>query len=138
MNLRRTAAKFGVFAVVMAVLTGCLFLVFGEYRSGSTSDYSAVFTDASSLETGDSVRVAGVRVGTVDAVTLRSDNTVAVSFDADDDVVLTTGTRAAVRYLNLVGDRYLELARRSRIDTGDCPADRRFRRIAPSRRSTSI
>ena len=37
------------------------------------------------------------------------DNTVLVSFDADDDVVLTTGTRAAVRYLNLVGDRYLEL-----------------------------
>jgi len=48
-------------------------------------------------------------VGTVDAVTLRSDNTVAVSFDADDDVVLTSGTRAAVRYLNLVGDRYMEL-----------------------------
>jgi len=109
MNLRRTAAKFGVFGVVMAMLTVSLFLVFGEYRSGSTSDYSAVFTDASSLEAGDSVRVAGVRVGTVDAITLRSDNTVVVSFDTDDDVVLTTGTRAAVRYLNLVGDRYMEL-----------------------------
>ena len=32
-----------------------------------------------------------------------------VTFDADRDVVLTTGTKAAVRYLNLVGDRYLEL-----------------------------
>jgi phospholipid/cholesterol/gamma-HCH transport system substrate-binding protein len=91
------------------VLTACLFLVFGQYRSGSTSDYSAVFDDASSLETGDSVRVAGVRVGTVDAIKLRPDNTVLVSFDADDDVILTTGTRAAVRYLNLVGDRFLEL-----------------------------
>jgi phospholipid/cholesterol/gamma-HCH transport system substrate-binding protein len=109
MNLRRTAAKFGVFGVVMSVLTACLFLVFGQYRSGSTSDYSAVFNDASSLETGDSVRVAGVRVGTVDAIKLRPDNTVLVSFDADDDVILTTGTRAAVRYLNLVGDRFLEL-----------------------------
>ena len=55
------------------------------------------------------MRVAGVRVGTVDAIKLRSDNTVLVSFDADDDVVLTTGTRASVRYLNLVGDRFLEL-----------------------------
>jgi phospholipid/cholesterol/gamma-HCH transport system substrate-binding protein len=109
MSVMRTAAKFGVFAVVMAALTASLFVVFGEYRSGSTSDYSAVFTDASSLETGDSVRVAGVRVGTVEAVTLRSDSSVVVSFDADDDVVLTTGTRAAVRYLNLVGDRYMEL-----------------------------
>ena len=109
MSLRGTAVKFAVFGVVMAVLTASLFMVFGEYRSGSTGDYSAVFTDASSLEAGDSVRVAGVRVGTVDQVRLRSDNTVLVSFDADDDVVLTTGTRAAVRYLNLVGDRYLEL-----------------------------
>jgi phospholipid/cholesterol/gamma-HCH transport system substrate-binding protein len=32
-----------------------------------------------------------------------------VSFDADRSVVLTTGTRAMIRYLNLVGDRYLEL-----------------------------
>jgi phospholipid/cholesterol/gamma-HCH transport system substrate-binding protein len=109
MNARTTAIKFGVFAVVAMLLTGFLFLIFGEFRSGRTSDYSAVFSDASSLKSGDSVRVAGVRVGTVSDVTLRDDNTVLVTFDADDDVVLTTGSRAAVRYLNLVGDRYLEL-----------------------------
>jgi phospholipid/cholesterol/gamma-HCH transport system substrate-binding protein len=34
---------------------------------------------------------------------------VTVKFDAGDMVRLTTGTRAVVRYLNLVGDRYLEL-----------------------------
>ncbi len=32
-----------------------------------------------------------------------------VTFDADRDVVLTAGSKAAVRYLNLVGDRYLDL-----------------------------
>lgn len=55
------------------------------------------------------MRVAGVRVGTVGTVTLQPDNTVVVGFDADEGVVLTSGTRAAVRYLNLVGDRYMEL-----------------------------
>jgi len=109
MRLRRTIVKLGVFTIVMALLTGCLFLVFGQIRGGSTSDYSAVFRDASSLQPGDSVRVAGVRVGTVEKVTLRDDTTAVVSLDTDDDVVLSTGTRAAVRYLNLVGDRYLEL-----------------------------
>jgi len=109
MRLRRTIVKLGVFTIVMALLTGCLFVVFGQLRGGSTSDYSAVFRDASSLQPGDSVRVAGVRVGTVEKVTLRDDTTAVVSFDTDDDVVLSTGTRAAVRYLNLVGDRYLEL-----------------------------
>lgn len=45
----------------------------------------------------------------MNSVTLRSDKKVLVDFDVDNTVVLTTGTRAAVRYLNLVGDRYLEL-----------------------------
>jgi phospholipid/cholesterol/gamma-HCH transport system substrate-binding protein len=48
-------------------------------------------------------------VGTVNSVELRPDKTVLVKFDADRTIVLTAGTKAAVRYLNLVGDRYLEL-----------------------------
>lgn len=105
----KTLAKFGTFAVVMVMLTALLFAIFGEVRTGSTTGYSAVFKDASRLKSGDSVRVAGIRVGTVDGVSLQSDGTVLVNFDADRKVVLTTGTKAAVRYLNLVGDRYLEL-----------------------------
>jgi phospholipid/cholesterol/gamma-HCH transport system substrate-binding protein len=104
-----TLIKFAVFGTVMLVLTAFLFMAFGQYRSGSTSDYSAVFADASRLKSGDSVRVAGVRVGTVKDVSLQADRSVLVDFDADRDIVLTTGTKAAVRYLNLVGDRYLEL-----------------------------
>jgi phospholipid/cholesterol/gamma-HCH transport system substrate-binding protein len=109
MSLRRTGIKFGAFVIVATTLTTFLFLIFGEFRSGPTSDYSAVFTDASSLKAGDSVRVAGVRVGTVKDVKLRSDTTALVAFDTDNDIVVTTGSRAAIRYLNLVGDRYLEL-----------------------------
>ena len=104
-----TLIKFAVFATVMAVLTAFLFMAFGQYRTGSTSGYSAVFADTSRLEAGDTVRVAGVRVGTVDSVSLQSDKTVLVKFDADRSIVLTSGTKAAVRYLNLTGDRYLEL-----------------------------
>lgn len=109
MSLRRTIFKFAAFGTVMVILTVCLFLAFGEVRGGSTRGYSALFQDVSSLRSGDSVRVAGVRIGTVNDVKLQADTTVLVTFDADDDVMLTTGTRAAVRYLNLVGDRYLEL-----------------------------
>ena len=104
-----TLVKFGVFAVVMAVVTAFLFMTFSEYRGGSYAGYSAVFDDASRLESGDSVRVAGVRVGTVKSVSLQPDRTVLVDFDTERDIALTTGTKVAVRYLNLVGDRYLEL-----------------------------
>lgn len=104
-----TLVKFTVFAIVMSLLTAFLFMTFGQYRTGATAGYTAVFADASRLEAGDTVRVAGVRVGTVNGVSLRPDRTVLVTFDADRNIVLTTGTKAAVRYLNLTGDRYLEL-----------------------------
>lgn len=106
---RSNALKFTAFTVVMVFLLSCLFMIFSQYRTGSTATYSAIFVDASRLKSGDSVRVAGLRVGTVEVVSLRPDRKVLVKFDADRDVILTTGTKAAVRYLNLVGDRYLEL-----------------------------
>lgn len=101
--------KFLAFAIVMTLLTAALVMVFSGHHSGATNSYSAVFSDASDLKAGDAVRVAGVRVGTVSAVALQPDKHVVVTFDADRVTVLTTGTRAMVRYANLVGDRYLEL-----------------------------
>ncbi len=65
-GIRGTIVKFGIFAVVMALVTVFLFMTFSQYRAGSTNGYSAVFDDASRLKEGDTVRVAGIRVGTVD------------------------------------------------------------------------
>ena len=109
-----TLIKFAIFGLVMAVLTAFLFLVFSDTRTGPANEYSAVFKDASRLKSGDTVRIAGIRVGTVKDVELQADRSVLVTFDADKNTVLTTGTQAAIRYLNLVGDRYLEL-----VDTPD-------------------
>ena len=104
-----TLIKFAIFGLVMIVLTAFLFVVFSGTRTGATNGYSAIFADASRLKAGDGVRIAGVRVGTVTDVSLQEDRRVLVDFDADRSVKLTTGTKAAVRYLNLVGDRYMEL-----------------------------
>lgn len=106
---RAPVIRFAAFAAAMVMLTACLFFIFGQYRTTSGNGYSAVFTSASRLKAGDTVRVAGVRVGTVQDVSLRTDNTVVVAFDADRTIRLTPTTKAAIRYLNLVGDRYLEL-----------------------------
>ena len=107
--MRGAAVKFLIFALSMSIATACLFMVFAEGRTGPVNDYTAVFGDASSLKTGDSVRFAGIRVGTVKSVHLRQDTTVLVSFDADRELALTSGSRVSVRYLNLVGDRFLEI-----------------------------
>jgi phospholipid/cholesterol/gamma-HCH transport system substrate-binding protein len=110
-----TLLKFTAFGLVMVVLTAFLFMVFSQTRTGSTNGYSAVFNDASRLKSGDSVRIAGIRVGTVGDVSLMADRKVLVEFDTDRNIKLTSGTKAAIRYLNLVGDRYMELV--------DSPAD---------------
>ncbi len=107
--MRGTLIKFGIFGIIMLLLTGFIFATFAEVRTGSANDYSAVFKDASRLKTGDTVRVAGIRVGTVQKVSLQDDRNVLVKFDAGKDIVLTDGTKAQIKYLNLVGDRYLEL-----------------------------
>src|SRR5690625_3052746 len=108
-GLTKTAAKLAAFGLTMVLLTAALFVIFSQYRSGSTNAYSAASNDVSSLKSGDSVRVAGIRIGTVRKVALQPDNTALVGFDADDNIRLTESTKVAVRYLNLVGDRYLEL-----------------------------
>jgi phospholipid/cholesterol/gamma-HCH transport system substrate-binding protein len=50
-----------------------------------------------------------VEVGKVRSMTLHKDGTVTVEFAIDRSLTLTEGTKAAVRYENLIGDRYLAL-----------------------------
>lgn len=105
----RTLLNVGIFTVAMLLVAAMLVVVFGEFRFASESKYHATFLDASRLKAGQDVRISGVPVGSVGAVTLNPDNTVDVSFDVDKRYQLYTSTRAAVRYENLVGDRYLEI-----------------------------
>jgi phospholipid/cholesterol/gamma-HCH transport system substrate-binding protein len=104
------AMKVGIFTLAMVVVTAALVMVFGEFRFSSGHTYTANFTEASRLKSGQDVRMAGMAVGTVKSLTLKSDNTVDVTFDVSDRYQLYTSTRALIRYENLVGDRYLELA----------------------------
>lgn len=98
-----------VFVVVCGLGTFALFMVFAQLRFQPERTYNAEFTNISGLKQGDFVRIAGVEVGKVRHIAVKPDNVVAVRFSADDTVVLTEGTRALIRYDNLIGDRYLQL-----------------------------
>ncbi len=106
----RTMINVGVFTVVMLLVAAMLVVVFGEFRFGSDKSYHATFADASRLKAGQDVRIAGVPVGAVKDVTLNDDNTVDVAFTLNERYQLYTSSKALVRYENLVGDRYLEIA----------------------------
>lgn len=105
----RTLARVLMFTVACAVFTFALIAVFGQFRFDSRAQYHAVFSNVSGLEGGNFVRIAGVEVGKVTAVDLHRDGTVTVDFSVDRNLPLTEGTRAVVRYENLIGDRYLAL-----------------------------
>jgi phospholipid/cholesterol/gamma-HCH transport system substrate-binding protein len=116
--------KLGIFSVVSVLVTGLLAAIMGNIGFGSGSEYKAIFTTASMLEKGDDVRVAGVSVGEVKKVEHYERNNAIITFRVKSDVPLTTASRAEVRFLNLVGDRYLALeagadAEAERLEAGD-------------------
>lgn len=105
----RAATRVVLFTVMCLVFMFILVTVFGQFRFDSRASYSAVFSNVSGLKGGNFVRIAGVEVGKVKDMTLHKDGTVTVDFAIDKGLQLTQGTRAVVRYENLIGDRYLSL-----------------------------
>ena len=101
--------KLGIFTVISIILTGGLAIIMGNIGLGDRTTYKAVFTNASTLEKGDDVRVAGVSVGEVKDVEHYQRSMALVTFSIDTGVTLTTASRAEIRFLNLVGDRYMAL-----------------------------
>lgn len=110
MKTATAAFKLLVFMVVTATAGFGVATVAGNLRFGPNHGYSAVFANASGLSDGSDVRVAGVPMGKVHSVSLIGDGHALVSFDLSTRLPLTTSTRAAVRYKNLIGDRYLEVS----------------------------
>jgi phospholipid/cholesterol/gamma-HCH transport system substrate-binding protein len=101
--------RLAIFMVVCLLGIVASIAVFGQLRFEPEKTYHAVFTNVSGLRGGNFVRIAGVEVGKVKMLTVNDDATVNVEFAADDSVRLTEGTRAVIRYENLLGDRYLAL-----------------------------
>lgn len=108
--------KLIVFAVVTVVATSLLALTIANAGDGDAG-YEALFTDATLLNPGDDVRIAGVRVGQVESVDVvrvhEGDNEVSkalVKFNVNRDR-LPAGTQLYIRYRNLTGLRYLGLER---------------------------
>lgn len=103
--------KLIVFTVVTALATGLLALTIANTTLASRSGYRARFTDVSGLLVGDDVRIAGVRVGSVDAIELVDRRVAQVSFTVDSGQRLPASVTASVLYRNLIGQRYLALER---------------------------
>lgn len=108
-SLFKIWSRVALFTVVCLVFTFALIAVFGQLRFDDRNKYYAEFTNISGLKSGNFVRIAGAEVGKVGEINLRRDGTVRIDFSIDKGLRLTEGSRAVVRYENLIGDRYLSL-----------------------------
>ena len=108
-SLLGPALKSLVFVVVTALATTALAFAVSDSSVGGTTGYNAQFTDVTGLVAGDSVRIAGVQVGQVDSIRVEDRRYALVHFSVQSGRTLPASVTASVKYLNLVGERYLEL-----------------------------
>jgi phospholipid/cholesterol/gamma-HCH transport system substrate-binding protein len=128
-NLADAVWRLAIFVAVCVLGFVVMMLVFGQSRIQSEQLYRAEFTDVSGLAQDDFVRIAGVEVGKVKKISIEPSSIVSVEFSADHSVTLTEGTRAAVRWADVFGGRYLSLEEGSgglkRLNQGEAiPTDR--------------
>lgn len=109
-NFYSPLIKLIVFAVITVILTALLGVTIANSGAGGSNDFKAIFTDASLLNQGDDVRIAGVRVGQVSKVEVYDHDKARVSFSIERDR-LPDNVQAYIKFRNLTGLRYLSLER---------------------------
>ncbi|MBF6437162.1 MCE family protein [Nocardia cyriacigeorgica] len=102
--------KLAVFVVMTLFATVMLGLSIANYTGGGTM-FKARFTDVTSLNPGDEIRIAGVRVGKVTGISIVDRRVAEVKFELTDREWLPASVMATIRFRNLVGQRYIELER---------------------------
>ena len=110
MKTSASLVKLVVFMVITSFLTFMLAATIGNISFGGKTKYSATFSDVTGLLTGNDVRIAGVVVGEVDSIELQGRNLAKVGFTLDDGRTIPESTIAALRFRNLVGERYMALS----------------------------
>jgi phospholipid/cholesterol/gamma-HCH transport system substrate-binding protein len=114
--------KLLIFIVVTTVATSVLVVTIGNISFAGSKEYKAEFVDATGVVKGDDIRVAGVKVGTVKDVEIVDRTRALVTFSVEESTPITGATNAAIRYRNLVGQRYITLTQEigdsARLDDG--------------------
>ena len=112
MKITGTAIKLGAFALVLLLFTAMIIVIFGQLRFERNTAYTAEFSNASGLRDGQFVRAGGVEVGKVSNVQLVDNGRrVLVTLNVDKSLPLYQSTTAAIRYQDLIGNRYVNLER---------------------------
>jgi virulence factor Mce-like protein len=103
-------AKVGLLVLGSSVILLWMTMMVGKFDFGKPKGYTvtATFDTVSGLDLKASVRMAGVQIGTVEAVEL-DDSKAKVILRIDPKVRIPKGAEAAVKTMGLLGDKYVDL-----------------------------
>ena len=108
-SLRKAVLGFVTFLIVCLLGTFGVLAIFAQFRTQKEVLYRAEFSDVTGLANGDFVRIAGVEVGKVKHISVTPKNTAVVEFSLEPSAILTDGSKAAIRWADPIGGRYLAL-----------------------------
>ncbi|MEV0251532.1 MlaD family protein [Nocardia sp. NPDC050712] len=108
LSLRAILVRLTLFAAAMIALLLIVVNAITRPIEGDTSSYTAEFTDASGLKTGDDVRMFGVGVGKVVGIDLRGTHA-AVRLTVQSARPVYDTSVLAIRYQTLTGQRYVDI-----------------------------
>ena len=108
-DTRGPLVKLLIFIVATTMATGVLVVLIGNITFQRSNDFKAVFSDATGVNKGDDIRIAGVKVGSVKSVEVYDRTHALVSFNVAKSSIVTKSSTATIRYRNLVGQRYISL-----------------------------
>lgn len=100
--------RLGVITLVLMALISAATFNLGKFPGFRGTTYYAEFSDASGIHKGNIVQVGGIRVGRVTDVTLDGDR-VKVRFELKGDVEFGKQSKASIKVLNLLGEKFLDV-----------------------------
>jgi phospholipid/cholesterol/gamma-HCH transport system substrate-binding protein len=110
MNKLSAEAKVGLLVLGSSVILLWMTMMVGKFDFGKPKGYTvtSTFDTVSGLDLKAAVRMAGVQIGTVEAVELDGSKAKVV-MRINPDVRIPKGAEAAVKTMGLLGDKYVDL-----------------------------
>src|SRR5699024_1704141 len=105
----RLITVLAVFVIIAVVISIVVVFSVLNVQTTATRTYHAVLTDASGLQEGDNVKIAGLTVGRVTGIELHDDS-VRLTFTVEEERTVYSDTHATVKFANLIGNRFLALS----------------------------
>jgi len=118
-------AKVGLLVLTGSVILLYLTFIVGKYQFGGTQGYmlSALFDSVAGLDEKSAVRMAGVKIGTVEIVEL-TDSRAKVVMRINQGIRIKRGSTATIKTMGLLGEKFVEFAPSEQALEGSSPGSR--------------